>query len=113
MINRVRKRLATWKNKCISFGGRICLIKSVLSSIPLYYISFYKAPISVIKNCHRLMKNFLWGGSDDNSKIAWVSWEKICRPKVEGGLGIRDWGEFNIALLSKWRWRFLTEKDSL
>lgn len=32
IISRVKKRLASWKNKVLSFGGRICLIQSVLSS---------------------------------------------------------------------------------
>lgn len=90
VITRVKKRLAALKNKCISFGGRICLIKSILTSIPLYFLSFYKAPVGVVKACHRIMRNFLWGGSEDTSKIAWVNWEQVCSAKGHGGLGLRD-----------------------
>lgn len=111
--HRVRKRLAMWKNKCITFGGRICLIKSVRSSIPVYYLSSYKAPISVVKCGRRILKNFLWGENGEKNKISWISWENFCRSKKEGGLGVKDWGKFNLALLGKWRWRLLTEKDSL
>ena len=32
----------------MSFGGRICLIKSVLSSLSLYYISFLKVPKKMV-----------------------------------------------------------------
>lgn len=113
VISRVKKRLVAWKNKSLSFGGRICLIKSVLSSIPLYFLSFFKAPIGVIKSCHCIMRSFLWGESNGTNKIAWVSWENLCKPKEEGGLGIKDWGLINLALLSKWRWRYLKERDSL
>lgn len=113
VLRRVRNRLALWKNKTLSFGGRICLIKSVLSSIPLFFLSFFKAPLGVVKSCHRLMKKNLWGGSEDRAKIVWVSWEKICMAKEEGGLGIRDVGKFNLALLGKWRWRLLRERDNL
>lgn len=34
--------------------------------------------------------------------VAWVSWEEICKTRVEGGLSIKDVGKFNKALLSKW-----------
>jgi hypothetical protein len=37
----------------------------------------------------------------------------VCRPKVEGGLGVKDLKWFNISLLAKWRWRLLVEHDLL
>ena len=46
-------------------------------------------------------------------KIAWVRWENVCKPKKEGGLGVRDVTKFNAALLGKWRWRLLVETKSL
>lgn len=41
---RVECKLATWKYKHLSFGGQICLIKSILSSIPLFF-SVSKDPL--------------------------------------------------------------------
>lgn len=37
--------------------------------------------------------------------MAWVKWDQVCRSKDAGGLGIKDWNLFNIALLGKWRWK--------
>lgn len=34
--------------------------------------------------------------------ICWVSWKDLCRPKKEGGLGIKDLEAFNMALIRKW-----------
>lgn len=31
-----------WKGNCLSFGGRITLIKAALSSLPIYFLSTYK-----------------------------------------------------------------------
>src|ERR1044072_7576368 len=113
VIDRLSSKLTKWKQKALTFGGRLCLINSVLSSIPLYFLSFFKMPAGVIAKCNTIMRKFLWGGPDCENKIAWVSWRKLCKPKNEGGLGIKDMKLFNLALLGKWRWRMLTEKHSL
>lgn len=113
VLNKLRKRLSSWKQRHLSFGGRLCLLKAVLSSIPLYYLSFYKMPVGILTECNKIMRRFLWGGLEGGGKIAWVEWSKICRPKAEGGLGVKDLRLFNWALLGKWRWRLLKERSSL
>ena len=47
----------------------------------------------------RLQRRFLWGGGADQNKIVWIKWETVCRSKEEGGLGIKDIRNFNLALL--------------
>src|ERR1044072_8712238 len=113
VISRIKSKLSSWKGKILSFRGRVCLIKSVLSSIPLFFLSFFKVPAGVLKICKSIFRKFLWGGVEDNNKISWVKWDYICWPKSEGGLGIKDWGLFNTALLGKWRWRFFNDEGSL
>lgn len=85
----------------------------MLSSLPVFYLSFFKAPVGFINSCHLIVREFLWGGTYCNAKIAWVNWDTLCKRKEERGLGIKDWGRFNLALLGKWRWRFLNERGSL
>ena len=45
LIQRVENHLAPWKKKFLNKGGRLVLIKAVLSSIPTYYMSVFKMPI--------------------------------------------------------------------
>jgi len=44
VVAKIRNKLSRWEGKQLTFVGRVCLIKSVLSSLPLFYLSFFKAP---------------------------------------------------------------------
>jgi hypothetical protein len=44
LIHRIKSNLQVWKGKFLSLGGQIVLLNSVLSLIPLYYLSLYKVP---------------------------------------------------------------------
>lgn len=88
------------------------MINAVLSSLPVYYLSFYKAPKKVLDKIIQIQRRFMWGGSEECRKICWVKWDVVCCSREEGGLGIRNLKAFNLALLGKWRWSFFTEKES-
>jgi hypothetical protein len=45
--------------------------------------------------------------------ICWVKWEDICKPKVDGGLGIRVLRLMNLRLLVKWRWKLLYDGNEV
>jgi len=51
LISKVKVKLSKWKEKHLSLFGRICLIKLVLTSKPLFILSFYEAHVLV---CQRL-----------------------------------------------------------
>ncbi|GJX47851.1 hypothetical protein Tco_0273041 [Tanacetum coccineum] len=42
VVEKFKNRLADWKAKTMSFGGRLTLVKSVLGSLPLYYFSMFR-----------------------------------------------------------------------
>jgi hypothetical protein len=107
LVEKMRKRLFSWRNKHISLGGRIVLINSVLNAIPVFFLSFMKMPKSVWKKLVRIQREFLWGGVRGGRKISWVKWSIVCQDKSQGGLGVRDAIIFNLSLLAKWRWRLL------
>ena len=45
--------------------------------------------------------------------MAWVSWSRMCKSKLEGGIGFRDLYAFNLAMLAKQGWRMLENPTSL
>ena len=60
--------LLEWKS--LSMAGRIFLTKSVLTSLPLFYVSFFCMPTTVVKEVKKIQKSFLWGWGSENRKIA-------------------------------------------
>lgn len=100
------KRLDGWKGKSLSSGGRLTLLMSCLSSIPIYCMSMYLLPKTVIKRMDKTRKRFMWQGGSMKKKYHLVKWTKLCLPKQKGGLGVHDLRKMNLSLLSKWWWKF-------
>ncbi|RVW52584.1 Protein MICRORCHIDIA 7 [Vitis vinifera] len=108
---RTRRRLSLWKRQYLSKGGRLTLIKSTLSSFPLYQMSVFRMPKSVARRIEKLQRDFLWGGTNGGTKSHLVKWEAVCVEKEKGGLGLRKITILNKALLGKWIWRFACAKE--
>lgn len=49
LVRNIRKRLSMSKGGHLSLGGRVVLINSIMNSISIYTLSFYKAPIKALK----------------------------------------------------------------
>ena len=88
------------------------LVKSTLSSLPIYFMSLFIIPRKVSLRLEKIQRNFLWGGGASQSKPHLVNWSIVCMEKKDGGLGIRNLSRLNRALLGKWCWRFASEQDS-
>ena len=57
------------------------------------------------------IKKFLWqGGKVQRKKFHLVKWDTAKRPKIKGGLGIKDPQQMNKALGAKLIWRLVTGK---
>ena len=61
----IKSRLPGFNSRFLSFGGQLVLLKSVLTSLPVYALSFFKAPSSIISSLDSIFTKFFfffWGG---------------------------------------------------
>ncbi|KAG2667144.1 hypothetical protein I3760_15G097700 [Carya illinoinensis] len=111
--NKVWTKLQGWKEKLLSQGGKEVLIKVVALLIPTYTMSYFKLPASLCSKLESLIARFWWGQRNEENKISWVSWRKMCKSKLHGGMCFKDLRTFNLALLAKQSWRILKEESLL
>ena len=110
---RFMRKLVIWKRQYISKGERVTLIRSILSNLPIYFMSLFQIPRFVCKRLEKIQRDFLWGGGHMEKKLHLMKWATVCTNKKVGGLGDRGLYNLNIALLGKWNWRFSNERNSL
>lgn len=112
--DKVRQRVQSWDGRWISQAGREVLVKSVVQALPTYAMSVFLIPMNIIKDLERMISKYWWGASSTGAKkIHWLSWSELSKHKSVGGLGFRDFRDFNLSMLGKQAWRILSNPDSL
>ena len=89
------------------------MLKSILASLPVYFMSLFQIPAFVKNELDRIQRRFLWGGSSSSRKIHWVGWKEVCSFTEYGGLVLVQISLKNRALLNKWIWWYGMESRSL
>ncbi|GKC14710.1 hypothetical protein Tco_1011492 [Tanacetum coccineum] len=113
LIEKVEARINDWKNKSLSIAGRLQLVQYVIASMHVFWASVFILPMRILLNIEQLMRSFLWCQGSMRNEKAKVTWNVVCLPKDEGGLGIRRLDFFNKALMSVHVWNLLIKKTSL
>jgi len=101
LLDKIRARLPGWKGKFLSKAGRTTLVKTVLSSQPIYHLTVFLAQRWLLKQIDKIRRGFLWKGEEPkimSGGLCLVNWPVVARPKNLGGLGVSDQEHFARAL---------------
>ncbi|GLU17744.1 hypothetical protein SLE2022_341000 [Rubroshorea leprosula] len=113
ILEKMQKKLASWKGANLSLAGRKVLVQSVTTSIPAYTMQSILLPNATCDAIDRLNRDFLWGSDSRVRKPHPVSWEVVCFEKKYGGLGLRFAWDNNQAFIAKLGWRILKGDNAL
>jgi hypothetical protein len=113
LIDKLKERINSWGENWINIAGKVVLIKALLKSISIYQSSLLLAPSTMIQKIKVLFRRFLWeGGRKKGRKLHLISWEKVTKPFLKGGLQFNDIHSQNLALGAKFLWNLVTGKPS-
>ena len=97
----------------ISYGGKLSLLNSVITSLIIFALCTLKLPQKIIDLLDKIRRQCLWTKkTDDGDKCnSLASWQMVCRPKECGGLGVLDLQTQSDALLMKYLHKFYNHWD--
>jgi hypothetical protein len=90
VISKLQERVKNWTYRALNLVERLKLTKTVLQTIPMYMMSVLPAPKVILQKIRAIQRDFLWTDAKNKKKWALVAWDKVCRPKRKGGLGLQD-----------------------
>ncbi|GJU54302.1 hypothetical protein Tco_1228016 [Tanacetum coccineum] len=75
--------LSKWKLKTLSILGRYTLLKSVLTTIPIYHMSLFKVPAGNLKEMESVQRNFFNGVERSEKKMVNIYGLASLKPFME------------------------------
>jgi hypothetical protein len=113
LIAKVDKYLSGWCSLLLSAGGQIVLLNAVLDALPAYAMGTLELPPALLRAIDALRRAFLWNFDEKASGAnCLVAWDKVCRPKCDGGLGLRCLATQNKCMQVKLLHKLHTVPDS-
>jgi hypothetical protein len=112
LVDKIAAKLCGWNGRNLNHAGRLVLVKFVLTSQAVYFLTALKAPKETLKEIDAKRKQFLWAGTEKlTGGKCKVNWIRSARLTKNGGLGILHQGKFARALRLRWLWRAWTPQD--
>jgi hypothetical protein len=90
ITERSHSKTGGWKGQGLSKKGKEILVKSVLQATSTYPMSCFRFTKKQCKKLSSISANFWWGDTDGSRRVHWISWEKMCQRKCEGGMGFHN-----------------------
>jgi hypothetical protein len=107
IIQKIEKRIGCWSFRWLSLGGRLVLAKTIMQSIPVYWLNLVKILVTTMHRIQQLITNFIRRGAKKQNSFHLAKWQKITLPKENGGWGLWNLKWFSLCLVAKSYWRGL------
>lgn len=101
IIEKLEQRVKTWLGNTIPQPSRMVLNKSVLSGMPIYNIGCFVLLKKIMARIIAIQRDFWWGKKSNSKGIYIKSFEFMCKPINQGGLGFKDANKVNQAMISR------------
>ncbi|XP_074283457.1 uncharacterized protein LOC141608004 [Silene latifolia] len=101
LIEKICGRVHSYGARKFSYAGRLVLVKSVLNTLHSYWASMFILPKGIIRSIEATCRNYLWDNGTEYRRTPLVAWEKVCLPKEEGGLGLKNQEVRNKAMVGR------------
>ena len=102
IVDKVIKKIAGWNGKLLSYGGRLTLWKSCLTSIPTYLMSIIKFFKWAIESINSQIAHFFWNNLEEGKhKYQLAHWKLVSLKKIIGAW-VPDHQQMNMCLLASW-----------
>nr|KYP41648.1 Transposon TX1 uncharacterized [Cajanus cajan] len=108
VIEKIHGRLAAWKPKLLNKASKLCLVKSAISSIPVYSMQSLWLLQAMCNRINQACRRMLWTKSDNTRFWSPVNWDVVTQPKELGGLRVREARRVNVSLIGKLVWDLLS-----
>lgn len=104
LLQKLANTFRSWAVKMLSYVGRLQLISSVINGTVKFWMSTFILPKRCLKKIESMYSRFLWSGSIETKESAKVHCTQVYLPKSEGGLGLRNFSEYNKVLCLRFIW---------
>ena len=111
--SKISNKLQGWKQRLLRQQGKEVLIKLVIMAMPTYVMACFRLLKGLCREITSRIARFWWGNEEKETCVHWASWKKLSEVKGREGIDFEDLEAFNIALLAKQIWRFLTTPNLL
>lgn len=84
MVNKISHTASRWANFHLSLAAKCILINSVLLSVPVYTMSVYPIPDSILFAISKIMRKFFWCKNRNGKGIHIENWKTITEGSLRG-----------------------------
>ena len=113
LVEEITARVHIWATRKLSFAGRAMLINGVIFEMYNCWASIFLLPKAVVEKITSICRNYVWGGTEEYTRVPHISCAHTCQAKKHGGIWIKDYDAWNKATIAKLVWAIATKKDVL